>query len=234
MKRLIAYTLLSGILGLGFWVIYPVHNGLSRLALLLGVFGVLASLLVVSWKRQPWRWISIGVVMILAAPFLLPGRHLDEASLRDDYIRALRSYDGSTYYWGGEKASGIDCSGLPRRALRDALFSQGLKTLNGRAMRMGLEQWWFDTSASAMRKGYRGFTAPRNIEGRIESLSTEGIQPGDLAVTTSGVHVLVYLGDGEWIQADPSAKKVNIQHGGSEQNAWFTLPVEIHHWSQLQ
>jgi cell wall-associated NlpC family hydrolase len=52
--------------------------------------------------------------------------------------------------WGGEGGMGIDCSGLPRRAYRDAMLSQGLQTLNGSLTRAWLDQWWHDAGARFM------------------------------------------------------------------------------------
>jgi cell wall-associated NlpC family hydrolase len=38
----------------------------------------------------------------------------------------------------------------------------------------------------------------------------QDLRPGDLAVTTSGSHVLAYLGQNQWIEADPDIMRVHI------------------------
>jgi hypothetical protein len=38
----------------------------------------------------------------------------------------------------------------------------------------------------------------------------QNLRPGDLAVTTSGSHVLAYLDDNRWIEADPDIMRVHI------------------------
>ena len=53
-----------------------------------------------------------------------------------------------------------------------------------------------------------------------------------MAVTKGGAHVLVYLGNGEWMEADPSLNKVVIIHPPTA-NAWFDMPVQLVQWSQL-
>ncbi|HEY1081402.1 MAG TPA: NlpC/P60 family protein, partial [Prosthecobacter sp.] len=164
---------------------------------------------------------------------LLPGRALSVGDLRSDYVRRLGTFKNARYAWGGESRHGIDCSGLPRRAFREALLAYGLRNLNGTAIREGVLQWWVDASALALGKGYRGMTVPLGIQGPIRTLDVSRLQPGDLAVTTSGVHMLAYLGDEEWIQADPSVEAVIALNGRTAANAWFDQPVILHRWALL-
>ncbi|MFO1522592.1 MAG: hypothetical protein U1G05_11240 [Kiritimatiellia bacterium] len=44
---------------------------------------------------------------------------------------------------------------------------------------------------------------PLGVTGKINTMDVSALLPGDLAFTRSGAHVLVYFGDGKWIQADP-------------------------------
>ena len=127
----------------------------------------------------------------------------------------------------------MDFRGLPRRALRDALLAYGAQHFNGRAFRGYVEQWWFDASAKALGDGYRDYTSPVGITGTIQKMAYRDLAPGDLAVTTSGVHVLAYVGDGRWIQADPGTGAVVTLDGRTGANRWFLTPVTIHRWQIL-
>ena len=40
--------------------------------------------------------------------------------------------------------------------------------------------------------------------------AAQNLRPGDLAVTTTGSHVLAYLADQRWIEADPDVARVHI------------------------
>jgi hypothetical protein len=57
------------------------------------------------------------------------------------------------------------------------------------------------------------------------------LEPGDLAITESGVHMLVYVGEDQWIQADPSAGKVLTENGKISQNHWFESSVSFFRWT---
>src|SRR5882672_11079140 len=72
------------------------------------------------WFFWRWKWLRMALVglPLLAAIFLLlPGQPISPAPLRQDYVRALRRFEGTRYIWGGENRLGIDCSGLMRTAL---------------------------------------------------------------------------------------------------------------------
>lgn len=53
-----------------------------------------------------------------------------------------------------------------------------------------------------------------------------------MAVTSSGVHVLIYLGDREWIQADPGYARV-VRMTVPSEDAWFAMPVVMVRWRVL-
>lgn len=153
--------------------------------------------------------------------------------MQQGYLDRLVNFESTDYYWGGENARGIDCSGLPRRSLRDALFRYGFSSLNSRALRQGVKQWWYDASAKALSEGYRDYTIPLGLRGKIREISYDQLLPGDLAVTADGVHVLVYLGGNQWIQADPGIGKVATLDGRVDENSWFGVPVTMHRWKVL-
>ena len=146
------------------------------------------------------RWLWFGIPLGLAVLIAMPGRTSTQ-ELRDVYITRLGSFANTPYYWGGESPRGIDCSGLPRRALREAMLSQGLKHFNGALLREDCIQWWLDASAKDLGTGKRNLTKSLGIKNTISETDTEALQPGDLAVTLGGVHMVVYLGNNHWIQA---------------------------------
>jgi hypothetical protein len=97
-------------------------------------------------------------------------------------------------------------------------------------VRMSVEQWWFDTSARALGEGYRGFTNPLEVSGSIVEMDYSELKAGDLAVTRGGLHTLAYVGEGNWIQADPGIGKVATLNGKMDKNGWFKNRVEMHRW----
>jgi len=211
----------------------PTHSKLHNVILLGCMTAIWAGLATLVWRFWYLRAPLLLLPLAVAALFMIPGRDIDTEQLRRTYVAQLRNYEGAPYHWGGENAWGIDCSGLPRRAFRNALLAYGLQNLNGRALREYAEHWWFDASAQALGEGYRDFTRPVWVSGAVQEMSYADLLPGDLAVTTNGAHVLVYLGNDMWTQADPSAGAVVVHNGRKDQNIWFSMPVSVHRWSSL-
>ena len=145
----------------------------------------------------------------------------------------LSNYIGVRYLWGGENSLGIDCSGLPRKSYRKALFTYGIAHLNSEALRLSLSHWWYDSSALAMSESYRNYLSPLHQKGTINNLEIENLQRGDLAITVDGVHVIVYLKDHLWIQADPFNEAVIITDSKKESNSWFDDEVRIYRWQNF-
>lgn len=56
------------------------------------------------------------------------------------------------------------------------------------------------------------------MRGKLRNLDTTNLTPGDLAITTNGRHVMVYLENGKWIQADPDPFKVTIGNPNTDPN----------------
>lgn len=215
-------------------IYYPVETMKLRAALVaLGIF-VWCGLLVMLWGRRFTRGVLVLITAIVAAFLLLPGREsYDREALTGEYLAALQRYDGSPYVWGGEKLWGIDCSGLMRRALGDALIVQGVRTLNPALIRQAAHLWWSDTTASNLGEGRGGAKFLFDIPS-INTLDHAKIHPGDMAVTESGVHILGYLAHDIWIEADPAEQKVLIARAPSETVLWFKGPMKIVRWEILE
>ena len=84
-----------------------------------------------------------------------------------------------------------------------------------------------------MGEEYRGLTKRLFNAPDLKSLDHDRILPGDFAVTSDGVHVMAYLGNETWIEADPGKLKVIKIHAPATTNGWFRRPVNIMRWSCL-
>jgi hypothetical protein len=195
---------------------FPIRTGKIRM--------LIAALLAVTWLGLcALLWIQKH--RLSAAALLISGSALagwiacgssspvpaDE--LRALYITRLRHYDGVTYVYGGENSLGIDCSGLVRCALWDSFFISGIHHVNAGAIREALRLWWNDSSALDLGEGAGGVTLPQLAPDGSPTLpmgSNPSLQAGDLVVSGMGSHVLAYIGNGEWIEAEPGVGRTHI------------------------
>ncbi|MGD1935992.1 MAG: NlpC/P60 family protein [Cyanophyceae cyanobacterium] len=218
-------------------VFHPVNSGVLRLITIGAIITTILTLLLWNWRDRFRRILVIGGICVGFVPLILPNRPVDGVALRKDYIQALTHFEGTRYHWGGETHTGIDCSGLPRRALQQAMLRQGLTRLNGGLIRNALFHWWFDASAEALAVGYRNYAVPLDrpteTNSTIRTMPYEGLNPGDFAVTGDRQHLIVYLGNDQWIQADPGTGRVLTLHGYQGDNPWFHSPVTMHRWAIL-
>lgn len=226
---LLAVGQLVVLLGLAF---YPINSIMSRLPLLTLGLTLWATALALAWPQRRLRWSVVGVPIALLVVLLLPGRAVDTADLRARSVAALRHYDGVTYLWGGENSIGIDCSGLVRRARMDAEWSYAFAHWDPAAIRRALSLWWFDQSAFAMGQLDRGTTVHLSEVENLATCPQDRYLPGDFAIL-GGVHVVAALGEGTWIEADPSAEKVLILPPGSD-NMWLKQKATLVRWTVLQ
>lgn len=203
---------------------------------LLDVVGTLALLGGVALAFKAGKWVCLTVVALVLLCELWPSSTPKSSQLRARYLAALVSYRGTPYIWGGENGRGIDCSGLIRRAMIDALLSQGWHDHNPALLREAASIWWNDCSALAMKSGYNGHILPLYAAKSLNVLGAARLQSGDLAITRSGVHVIAFVGGRTWIQADPNlvngGDKV-IQTTAPSKSGWFNQPVQICRWKNL-
>jgi hypothetical protein len=231
--RRAALVALIALVGCAVVLLLPVASRLTRLAGVVSVVTLFIASLVLWWRRPLLRWSMIATVTLLAVFLALPARRLDAQALRAADVAALKRYEGAFYVWGGEGPVGIDCSGLVRRGLIDALAIRSVTTLDPGAARLAIATWWRDCTARALGEGHAGLTRPVLEAASINAIDTALIAPGDLAVASDGVHVLAYLGDGEWIQADPAVGHVLTLRAPSSDSPWFHVPVRVVRWRAL-
>jgi hypothetical protein len=213
--------------------VWPVCDGLIRLAIAVAVPALWLGAVLLLRKHRKIALVVLLLGVLVGVFLCLPGRRPDVERLRTEYVRSLRAYAGAPYVWGGENRFGIDCSGLVRGALIKANTRLSVTTLNPGLAREALALWWYDCSARALRDEYRGLTALLFKAKSINAIADPELTPGDIAVTADGIHVLAYLGDGVWIEADPGHRKV-IEVRTPTRNRWFAKPVHVLRWFQLK
>ena len=125
-RRLLIILTIGALLGTLVIPFNPVMDKVYRVSFLAALLGTWLGLLLLVWRRKLLRWGWLAAAISLAWWFALPGSPIVESELRDAYVQRMKNLIGTKYVWGGESSRGIDCSGLPRKALRDALLSYAI------------------------------------------------------------------------------------------------------------
>jgi hypothetical protein len=216
-----------------FLLAFPITEyGITRalkLALLLTLWG---GALWLWWRLKPLRITLLALAAVMVLLFCLPARKPDPDGLRQDYRRMLQLCRGARYAWGAESPYAIDCSGLARKGMVWGWALHGLRRLDGTSLRGAADLWWHDASALALRDGYRGLTRPIGNATSLNDAPAGLLLAGDLAVSANGLHVLIYLGNQTWIEADPGLQKV-VEITTPSDNLWFNTPVVFVRWNFL-
>lgn len=214
--------------------LYPINNAITQSGLVLSLLGIWMGCIYFGWRKKWLRLLFLAFTLLPIGFLAAPGRNYGRDKLRQNYVNNLRSYEGTRYVWGGENQLGVDCSGLVRTGLIKASFQQGIVTVNPTLVRFSLSLWWHDSTAKALGEEYCGQTRHVLNAKSINELEASEALPGDIAVTASGVHVLAYLGNNEWIEADPHFANVVIVKIPAAKNPWFQEPVHIMRWTELE
>ncbi|MHB9134442.1 MAG: NlpC/P60 family protein [Armatimonadota bacterium] len=209
-----------------------IHAGTLALGLFTGLLFLHGLYLTRRWTRIP----ILAFAMLFLGWVFFAGRPYDVAGLRTAYLSRLRAFTGTRYVWGGETHFGVDCSGLARTALWEAMVVEGVREGNPRLLGPLLWNFWGkDISARAMGEGVYGFTRNVGSTTKLAGDSKLITQPGDLGVTEDGVHVLIYLGDGQWIEANPDDGRVVINAATADSpRAYFNDAITIMRWRMLE
>lgn len=233
-RRIFPVLWLIGLITLAALTFQPAATGVSRWATLGLIVAVTITALRFIWKWRGIRLLTLGGILVLCGTMAIPWNiKTSPDRLRDQVVQHLRSFDGCEYYWGGESRGGIDCSGLIRRGMIDACLSEGLHTLDLGLVRHGLSLWWNDTSAEALGKEHAGLTKRLADAPNLHTLDHKNLVPGDIAVTAGGGHILAYLGNETWIEADPGEGKVVTLHAPTSSNPWLKMKVWLLRWTIL-
>ena len=189
---------------------------------------------IVYWHKPSVRWSLLGlyaaVILFLAVPLHHP---VDRPALQANYCAALKSYLDCRYVWGGQGYFGVDCSGLVQKGMMDALARQGFTHGDSTLVRQSLSLYWHRTTAKVIGQGFAGRTVPVTTCLMLNTLDYSLLQPGDMAVTAGGDHVMAYLGNRTWIAADPGVGKVTTFTIPEKINAYFSTPMRIVRWKLL-
>ena len=231
-QRVVCGIWLVVLLLLVFMLAYPICHRPGQLFIVIAIPLLWLSAIFLCRKRQMILFHLLLYGIAITFFLCLPGRRPDPGRLRNFYVGSLLGFEGTGYLWGGENCFGVDCSGLVRRGLINAHFELGLRTLNPQAIRTAFSLWWHGCSAEALRDEYRGVTCPLFKAESINAISSDHIKPGDIAVTLDGIHVLAYLGQDEWIEADPGLLRV-VKLAVPNDNPWFNESVLVMRWASL-
>jgi len=214
---------------------YPVGAASIRTAEIVLAGALLAESIGLGW-RYPWlRWTLLAVCGIAGFFLAMPGRQrFDRMELRQATVEALKRYDGVRYFRGGENRLGMDCAGLVRRGVIDALFIDGLRHANPVLVRRALALWW---QSGGLREllGGAGGKAERLYEVKtMAGMDDSRLHPGDFAIALNGAWAGSFLGNHTWLYASAEAGKVVQANPCAARSTAAQTPATVLRWRHLE
>jgi hypothetical protein len=168
---------------------------------------------------------SLLLIILITTSFSLPRyKQTTPAQLRNNYIAALRSYEGEPYS-SSLKYHGINCSTLAWQALIDAAG-------NDQNLLVGIKR--NACKAAQIGEGCFGELTFVTDAENLNVIEYSKIQLGDVATVgySKGLHSLIYIGNKTWIQSDPLARKV-VESEAPNNELWFKLKTRVMRWNVL-
>lgn len=161
-------------------------------------------------------------LVVLGFSFSKPKQFVT-TQIQKNYTKALLEYEGTAYAPYGE-TGGISCSTLVRKALAE---TEGVDD-NTRATIKS-----FPCSSDELKKGCHNQLSFLTKAIDLKDIDYARLQPGDVAIIGNeiGVHTMAYLGDGNWIHADPITEKVSVDNKDSIYDDWSKYKVSVMRWN---
>ncbi|MHB9037802.1 MAG: C40 family peptidase [Armatimonadota bacterium] len=204
--------------------------------LLFGAFTGMVHLIKLSGLHPRALYPAVFFIVLFVVWAVLADRPPNVLSLRSTYVKRLQKFEGTRYVWGGETTGGIDCSGLARSSLWQAMLVEGGREFNPELLGIKFWKfWWRDAGVSGILHGKYGYTKVIGYSPKLAGYDTSKIKPGDMAVASMESHVMIYLGNGKWIEANPKDGNVVINKARSDtKRHYFNTPVTFVRWKLLQ
>ena len=211
-------------------IISPIRTKLISLFILFSPITYLLVLLFILRKKLILKIIGSIVIVFTIILFSLKNRCVSIEEIRNTYVIELIKYENTRYVWGGENINGIDCSGLVRKGMINALFKLGVRNLSSKYLYEAFKIYINDFSAKSIKEEYKNmFTKLLEID-NLNTFDHSQIMAGDILVTSNGVHTFAYVGNNKWIQADPGSNKVIVEAAPSKNNQWYEMKSVILRW----
>ncbi|MHB9131034.1 MAG: NlpC/P60 family protein [Armatimonadota bacterium] len=231
LRIFLGLLMLSVVCLLASFIIRPVRV----LFLFTSFIGIVTGLLY--FPKSNWLCSGALTLMLLCCVWMIAGQKpIDAEALRMAYRARLLSYTGTYYLLGGETHIAIDCSGLARMALWEAMLARGIVDRNPRLLgTMPWTFWWRDIGVAGMENGAYGYTHVIDKTDRLATYDHADLLIGDMAVANHGKHLLIYLGDQQWIEASSLKRHVIINRATPKAtHIWLTRPVVLLRWWVLE